>query len=109
LCDCELNGQHFCPSCLEAGQTKGKIKSIENQRTLHDSIALALAVYPLLFFYFTFLTAPVALFLAIRHWNSPRSIVHRTKIRFVVAISIAGLEIAGWIIGIIALVTHAHA
>src|SRR5215472_15595335 len=28
LCDCELNGQHFCPACLETGRTKGKIKSL---------------------------------------------------------------------------------
>src|SRR5689334_13425310 len=48
LCDCELNGQHFCPACLETGKTKGKIKSIEDQRTLYDNIAVALAFYPLL-------------------------------------------------------------
>ena len=44
LCDCELHGQHFCPQCLETGKKKGKIKSIENERTLYDSIALGLAV-----------------------------------------------------------------
>src|SRR5271157_324006 len=30
LCDCELNGQHFCPACIETGKSKGKIKSLEN-------------------------------------------------------------------------------
>jgi len=96
LCDCELNGQHFCPACLETGKTKGKIKNLENQRTLYDSIALSLAVYPLLIFYFTLVTAPAALFVAIRYWKAPRSIVHRTKTRFVVAILLASLQIAGW-------------
>ena len=33
LCDCELDGRHFCPACLEAGKTRGKIKSLDNQRT----------------------------------------------------------------------------
>jgi hypothetical protein len=96
LCDCELNGQHFCPACLETGKTKGKIKSLENQRTLYDGIALSLAIYPMLIFYFTLVTAPAALFVAIRYWNAPRSIVHRTKIRFVAAIVLALMQIAGW-------------
>src|SRR4051812_37349398 len=25
LCDCEVRGQHFCPSCLETGRKKGKM------------------------------------------------------------------------------------
>jgi len=96
LCDCELHGEHFCPSCLEAGVTKGRIKSLENRRTKHDSIALTLAIAPLLIFYITIITAPAALYVAIRHWNSPPSVVHRTKIRFVIAIVLASIEIIGW-------------
>lgn len=96
LCDCELHGQHFCPTCLETGKTKGKIKNLENQRTLYDSIALSLAVYPLLFFYFTLITAPAALFVALRYWNAPRSIVHRTRIRYLIAMILAAAQIAGW-------------
>jgi hypothetical protein len=98
LCDCELGGQHLCPNCLDTGKQRGKITSLENHRTLHDSVALTLALAPLLIFYFTLITAPVALFLAIRHWKSPTSIVHRTKMRFVLAIIIASLEIAGWVV-----------
>jgi hypothetical protein len=105
LCDCELHGQHFCPACLEAGKTKGKIKSIENQRVLYDSIALALAIFPMLIFYFTFITAPMALFVAIRYWNKPRSIVHRTRVRYVTAIVLAGLQLAGWAVLIYNLAT----
>jgi hypothetical protein len=96
LCDCELHGQHFCPACLEAGRTKGKIKSLDNQRTLYDSIALALAVYPLLIFYFTLITAPMSLFVAIRYWKAPQGILRRTKIRFIAAILFSLLQIAGW-------------
>jgi hypothetical protein len=100
LCDCELHGQHFCPACLEVGKSKGKIKNLENRRTLYDSIALSLAILPMLIFYFTIITAPMALYIAIRYWNAPRSIVHRTKIRYVFAILIAGLQIIGWGLGI---------
>ncbi len=105
LCDCELHGEHFCPACLEVGRTKGKIRRLENQRVLYDGVALALAVLPLLIFYFTLITAPIALYVAIRYWNSPRSIVHRTKWRFIVAIIFATLEIAGWGIGFFMLAT----
>ena len=100
LCDCELNGQHLCPRCLEAGQAKGKIKNLDAGRRQWDSIALGLSVIPvatLIFWVFTIVTAPMALFIAIRYWNAPRSIFHRTKIRLVVAIVISTLEIIGWI------------
>lgn len=94
LCDCPLHGKHYCPTCLEAGKTKGKIKSLENQRMLYDQIALSLAVFPLIFPYIILVTAPMAIFVAIRYWNAPRSILRRTRIRFIIAIVIALLEIA---------------
>ena len=100
LCDCELHGEHFCPGCLEVGRQKGRITSLENQRTRYDGIALAVAVLPLLIFYFTIITAPIALYLGLRYWNAPRSIVHRTKIRLVLAIVLATLQILGWGVGI---------
>ena|SRR5208282_87529 len=99
LCDCELRGEHFCPACLELGRQQGRIKRLENQRTLYDAIALSLAILPLLIFYFTIITAPIALYLAIRYWNAPLSIVHRTKVRLVLAILLATLQIVGWGIG----------
>lgn len=107
LCDCELHGKHYCPQCLEAGKKKGKIKSIENERTLYDSIALGLAILPLLLFYITFLTAPVALYIAIRYWNAPRSLVHRSRIRLVLAMIFASLQIIGWVVAII-MITGSH-
>src|SRR5215813_4321046 len=99
LCDCELAGAHFCPSCLETGRTKGTIKNLQNQRQLYDSIALMLAVLPvvtLFFWFFTLLTAPAALVMSIVYWNAPTSIVHRTKIRFVLAMICAVIEIGAW-------------
>jgi hypothetical protein len=106
LCDCELNGQHFCPACLEAGKAKGKIKNVDNERTLYDSVALSLAVYPLLLFYFSLITAPMALYVAIRYWKAPQSILRRTKIRYIAAITISLLQISGWAIFFIAVSTR---
>jgi hypothetical protein len=99
LCDCELNGEHFCPACLETGQSKGRIKNLDTRRTLWDSIALSLAVLPVVVFIFWFLTivtAPMALFIAIRYWNAPLSIVRRTRIRYVLAIVLAAIQMTGW-------------
>jgi hypothetical protein len=103
LCDCELHGQHFCPACLESGRNKSKIKSLDNHRTMYDTIALALTVLPvvtLAFWFLTIITAPMALFVAIRYWNAPRSLVRRTKIRYVLAMILATLQMAGWGLGI---------
>lgn len=107
LCDCEFNGQHLCPTCLETGQNKGKIKNLENHRVLHDNMALSLAIFSIVppIIYFCWLTLPMSLFIAIRHWNTPTSVVHRTKIRFVLAIIIALLEIVG-IIALIYSIAH---
>ena len=98
LCDCELHGEHFCPGCLETGGKKGKIKSLENARVRYDKIALSLALVPalVLFFFFAFITAPLAIYFAIRSFRAPGSIVGSTKVRSIIAIVLAILELGGW-------------
>lgn len=97
LCDVEFNGRHLCPQCIEVGEKKRKMESLETQRVLYDDIALALAIIPVIFIWPTIITAPMSLFIALRYWKSPLSIIHRTKIRFVIAIVLSGLQITGWI------------
>ncbi len=106
LCDVELGGKHLCPACLETGKKKGRIIDLERHRVLYDAAALKLAIYPVLMFWFTLFTAPIALYLAIRHWNSPGSIVGRTRIRSVLAIMLSGLQILAWIVGIAYIVSR---
>lgn len=108
LCDCPFDGQHYCPACLEAGRSKGKIKSLENSRTRYDGIALALALVPMLIFYFTIITAPMTLFVAIRYWKAPRSIVRNSSFRFVLAIIIALLQLGAWAAIFIAIFAHSN-
>jgi len=96
LCDIEFDGGHICASCLNAGKTKGKIKNLETQRVLYDGIALSLAILPLLIFYLTIVTAPISIYVAIRYWKAPTSILPRTKIRFILAIVFSGLQLVGW-------------
>ncbi len=96
LCDCEVDGRHLCPTCLESGKRLGKLDRLTTERTLYDSIALSLAVLPLLIFYLTLVTAPVVLYFCVRHWKSPTSLLPRTRWRFVVAFAIAVLQLVGW-------------
>ena len=98
LCDVTLNGQHLCPVCLEKGKTRGEIKNLENHRTCYDTIALTLATVSILIYWLTIFTAPLVIYLTVRHWKSPTSIIPRSKIRFILAFLIAGVQIAGWIL-----------
>jgi hypothetical protein len=53
-------------------------------------------VVPLIFFWFTIITAPVAIYLAIRHWNAPTSVTRSSKWRLVLALIIAIAQVVGW-------------
>ena len=100
LCDVTLNGRHLCPLCFEKGKSKRIIHSLENHRTCYDTIALMVAAVPILLFFLYFITlftAPLAIYLTVRHWNSPSGIIPRTRIRFILAFILASLQIIGWI------------
>jgi hypothetical protein len=110
LCDVELHKKHFCPQCIEKGQDKGKIKSLEKRRVLYDDIAVALALYPLLIWPFTIVTAPTSIFVALRYWKAPGPIIKRTKIKFILAILFATLEIVAWgVFGVFLFTNRTHA
>ena len=96
LCDIEFNDQHICSSCIESGKKKRKIRNLENNRVLYDSIALYLAVIPMIFIWPTILTAPATIYYSFRHWKSPSGIIPRSKIRFIFALMMAGLQVGAW-------------
>jgi len=98
LCDVALDGQHLCPACLEKAGRNKDIKNLEKHRTCYDTIALTLATISFIFYWVTILTAPIVIYLVLRHWHTPSSIIPRTKIRFVLAFILAGLQIAAWIL-----------
>lgn len=97
LCDIDLNGQRLCPVCLETGKKKRTLKELENRRTLYDHIAVSLAIMPLILcFWPSLLGAPASLFVVIKYWNTPCGLLSRSKIWFVIAGVLAGLQIATW-------------
>ena len=97
LCETELAGKCLCPSCIEKGRQSEEIEQLVTQRTLHDSLALSMAILPMLFFFVTIVTAPIAIYIALRHWKMPGSILPRSRVRFVLAIVIALAQIVGWL------------
>lgn len=104
LCDLEIDGRHLCPGCVEAGRAANDQTALRHgvplrPRVLHDKIALLVAGLPLfpLLWFFTLLTAPVALFLSIRHWGEPaRSPIPRGRWRLVLAGLLALGQLAVW-------------
>jgi len=98
LCDVEFNNRHLCPVCLEKGKTKRKIKNLENHRICYDKIALVIALLSMFLIWPTIITAPIVIFMVIRYWRAPGSIIPRGKIRFILAFGIACLQIVGWIL-----------
>ncbi|MBL0714821.1 MAG: hypothetical protein JJV98_14090 [Desulfosarcina sp.] len=96
LCDMDINGHHICPRCLETEKKQQRISDLDGHRTLYDAIALALAVWPMLIFFITCITAPLTLYLVARHWKTPSSLLPRTRVRFVLAALIAISQIGGW-------------
>lgn len=90
LCDIELQGGHYCPNCVETGRRKGQFVALEPARMLYDEVALTLALLgPLT----CGLTAPVALYYAIRHWKSPVSLASRRRWRAPLALALSLLEL----------------
>ncbi len=93
LCEVEVAGQVWCPNCLTSANSGGPIQALEKRRTLFDSIALALASLPALFVYPALITGPTVLYLTIRYWKKPSSIIPRGKWRFIVALLFAFIEL----------------
>lgn len=98
LCDIPLAGQNLCPTCVESAKDKGRLAELVTQRTLYDQIALCVASIPMLFIWPTIITAPMALYISFRYWKSPMSLLPRTRIRSILAILIAGLQLTAWVV-----------
>lgn len=94
LCEIEIDGRHLCPTCFETGASANKL-NIEPSRIMYDSVALALATLPALLIWPVLVGAPAALYVVIRRWRAPGSIVPRTRARFYVAAVLALSELVG--------------
>ena len=93
LCDIQINGRHLCPACIKT--RKQELGNIENHRVLYDKIAFYLAIVPFTFilWFMTVITAPATIFVVIRYWKAPNSIVSGSRFRYIAALVIALIQI----------------
>ena len=106
LCDIEMKDQHLCPTCVETGVEKEELGHIKKEKVYYDNIAVAVAIVPMIVLYLTFISAPIALFISLRYWKTPLSVLPRSRWRFVVAIIFSLLQISGWCMGVLYLVSE---
>ena len=92
LCDVRIGQRNLCPSCIGSfhGRQSSSSAGLGRQRVLYDSLALLLAVLPFGF------TPLISLYLAIRYWSTPVSVLPRGRVRWVLAIAIAVGQICCW-------------
>ena len=95
-----------CLKCLEHLRLDAKNIDFQSKRMLWDNIVLTLALVPILFYPAIVITAPATLILGFWHWNSPRSLIPRSKARLVIGILIALLQLVGIGFVIYALITR---
>jgi hypothetical protein len=102
LCAAEFGGEVLCPGCVVATEqqiatTKNRPGKLERERTLYDSLALLMATWPALTISFSIFGAPAAVYLAIRYWKRPSSIVRRFGYRKHLALILGLAQIGFWI------------
>lgn len=97
LCHTDVANQSICLNCLTSPSHNHDQQKMDNTSILHDNIAIHLALIPLLIWPITFVTAPMTLFLVLKHWRQgPTSVIPRTRIRYVMAFILALIQIGGW-------------
>jgi hypothetical protein len=97
VCRVDMEGAPLCMRCLQSGRDKQKIPTLQNQRVLYDEIAFVLSFWPMFFIFPTLLTAPAAIYFAIRHWRMPAGVLPRKWVKNGIALLLAALQCVGWI------------
>lgn len=96
VCTVPFVGRKLCPACIAATRQSSAPVAVRS-RVLYDTIALAMALVPILLWPFTVLTSPVALGLVIHGWKQPNSLVRgRGRGRLITAGVLAVIQISAW-------------
>ena len=94
LCEIVSASRSLCPGCFQKGPD-GNVSQEENKRMLHDNIALMLTLPPLILSWLGLFMAPASIVYSLCTWRKQNTLVPRSRVRFVVAIMIGFLELAG--------------
>jgi len=102
LCDIDYRGRHVCASCLESGRAETDGDTFRSRYIHYDTAALAVALFPVVlpfFWFFSVISAPVAIFLAIYFWREPMSALPRVRVRWraLLAIALGALQLSLWV------------
>ncbi len=90
--------QKLCPDCIY--KKRRESPQFRDQAILFDNIALLLVIVPvlcLLYIYLGLLFSGFALALVIIGWRQQRTLVPRSKYRFVLAAGLSLIEAIGWV------------
>lgn len=100
----QWGNETVCLKCLEHLHDK-RDERFQSSRTLWDNIALLAACLPFtfIFWFFAVVSAPASVFLALWHWNSPRSMVPRSRFRLILALLLGLAQIGAMMFGIVQL------
>ena len=96
LCAVDVAGKPYCSACIAAGAHADGWSVEAREFTRYDIVALWIAVLPLIFVFPTIISAPIALYVAVRHWRAPTGLVRRRRWRSVMAILVSCLTLLGW-------------
>jgi hypothetical protein len=98
---------------VETGRTKNTLTTFESFRRSYPTIALSLALFPMVFFFFwpvSLFTAPATIFFVIYGWRKPPSVTGRKRRWMsILALVLAIAQCLGWVagaFGLYHLITH---
>lgn len=94
VCGIEETEGITCPSCIST-QRASSTETVSS-RILYDRLVLGLAFLPLLIWPFTVVTAPIAVGVGIYGWRQPRSLVSPGRIRMVIGMVFAVIQVGVW-------------
>ena len=100
LCTIAYGAQKLCPDCIYKKRRESSESMFQDQAVLFDNIALLLVTVPVLclvYIYLGLLFSVFALALVIIGWRQQRTLVPRSKFRFVVAAGLSLIEGVGWV------------
>lgn len=99
LCELNIEGRIVCPTCLEKLDQEKRVSTFTSEVAFTDAISLSLALFPMLIWPITFITAPFTLFYIWRHFKETKQyIIPRKRWRFYLAGLIACVQITAWAI-----------
>jgi uncharacterized paraquat-inducible protein A len=104
LCAIGFGSQTLCPECIHTSRRGPTATGLSHQALLYDNLALSLVLLPLVgffFFYFAMITAPAGLFASIFYFGRQKTVVPRSRFRFLIAMILALVEIIGIVLFLI--------